>query len=82
MAQEKKQSFMKGAVILSASTLLVKSIGIAVLYSAGEPDRPKEHVLLFYAAYDIFGFFPYAFYSRTAYCCIPYGRYRLCPGPP
>ena len=28
MAQEKKQSFMKGAAILSASTLLVKILGL------------------------------------------------------
>ena len=30
MAQEKKQSFMKGAAILSASTLLVKILGLLV----------------------------------------------------
>ena len=28
MAQDKKQSFMKGAAILSASTLLVKLLGL------------------------------------------------------
>ena len=56
MAQEKKQSFMKGAVILSASTLLVKVLGLLFSIPLANLIDPKS-MSYFYAAYDIFGFF-------------------------
>lgn len=56
MAQEKKQSFMKGAAILTASTLLVKILGL--LFSIPLANLIDQGSMsYFYAAYDIFGFF-------------------------
>lgn len=56
MAQEKKQSFMKGAAILSASTLLVKILGL--LFSIPLANFiSTASMSYFYTAYDIFGIF-------------------------
>lgn len=56
MAQEKKQSFMKGAAILSASTLLVKILGL--LFSIPLANLiSTEAMSSFYVAYNIFGIF-------------------------
>lgn len=56
MAQEKKQSFMKGAAILSASTLLVKVLGL--LFSIPLANLiSTEAMSSFYVAYNIFGIF-------------------------
>lgn len=55
MAQEKKQSFIKGAAILSASTLLVKILGL--LFSIPLANTITMDAMSdFYTAYDIFGF--------------------------
>lgn len=56
MAQEKKQSFIKGAAILTASTLLVKVLGL--LFSIPLANLiSTESMSYFYTAYDIFGLF-------------------------
>ncbi len=56
MAQEKKQSFMKGAAILSASTLLVKILGL--LFSIPLANFIDTAAMsYFYTAYDIFAVF-------------------------
>ena len=56
MAQEKKQSFMLGAVILTASTLLVKVLGL--LFSIPLANFiDADGMAHFYIAYDIFGLF-------------------------
>lgn len=56
MAQEKKQSFMKGAVILSASTLLVKVLGLLFSIPLANFIDPAA-MSYFYTAYDIFAIF-------------------------
>lgn len=56
MAQEKKQSFMKGAAILTASTLIVKLLGL--LFSIPLANFISEAGMsYFYTAYDIFAVF-------------------------
>lgn len=56
MAQEKKQSFMKGAAILTASTLIVKLLGL--LFSIPLANFISEAGMsYFYTAYDIFAIF-------------------------
>lgn len=56
MAQEKKQSFMKGAAILTASTLIVKILGL--LFSIPLANLiDTEGMSYFYTAYDVFGVF-------------------------
>lgn len=56
MAQEKRQSFMKGAAILTASTLIVKLLGL--LFSIPLANFiSDEGMSYFYAAYDIFIWF-------------------------
>lgn len=56
MAQEKKQSFMKGAAILTASTLIVKILGL--LFSIPLANLiDTEGMSCFYAAYEVFGVF-------------------------
>ena len=56
MAGEKKQSFVAGAAILSASTLLVKILGLLFSIPLANviDDRAMSY---FYTAYDIFGVF-------------------------
>lgn len=56
MAREKKQSFVAGAAILSASTLLVKILGLLFSIPLANviDDRAMSY---FYTAYDIFGVF-------------------------
>ena len=56
MAREKKQSFVVGAAILSASTLLVKVLGLLFSIPLANviDDRAMSY---FYTAYDIFGVF-------------------------
>lgn len=56
MAQEKKQSFMKGAAILSASTLLVKILGLLFSIPLANIIEPSA-MSYFYTAYDIFAVF-------------------------
>ncbi len=56
MAQDKKQSFMKGAAILSASTLLVKLLGLLFSIPLANFISP-EGMSHFYIAYNIFGLF-------------------------
>lgn len=56
MAQEKKQSFMKGAAILSASTLLVKILGLLFSIPLANVIEPAA-MSYFYTAYDIFAIF-------------------------
>ena len=56
MAQDKKQSFMKGAAILSASTLLVKLLGLLFSIPLANFIDP-EGMSHFYIAYNIFGLF-------------------------
>lgn len=56
MAQEKKQSFMKGAAILSASTLLVKILGLLFSIPLANYIDPSA-MSYFYTAYDIFAIF-------------------------
>ncbi len=56
MAQEKKQSFMKGAAILSASTLLVKILGLLFSIPLANVIEPAA-MSYFYLAYDIFAIF-------------------------
>lgn len=56
MAQEKKQSFMKGAAILSASTLLVKILGLLFSIPLANVIEPGA-MSYFYTAYDIFAIF-------------------------
>lgn len=56
MAKEQKQSFIKGAAILSASTLVVKVLGL--LFSIPLANFISlDGMSNFYTAYDIFGFF-------------------------
>ncbi len=56
MAQEKKQSFMKGAAILTASTLIVKILGL--LFSIPLANLiDTEGMSYFYTAYDVFAVF-------------------------
>ncbi len=56
MAQEKKQSFMLGAAILTASTLLVKVLGL--LFSIPLANLiSTESMSSFYVAYNIFSIF-------------------------
>ena len=56
MAGEKKQSFVAGSAILSASTLLVKILGLLFSIPLANviDDRAMSY---FYTAYDIFGVF-------------------------
>ncbi len=56
MAQDRKQSFMKGAAILSASTLLVKLLGLLFSIPLANFISP-EGMSHFYIAYNIFGLF-------------------------
>lgn len=56
MAQEQKQSFIKGAAILSAAALIVKVLGLLFSIPLGNIISP-EGMSYFYVAYDIFGFF-------------------------
>ena len=56
MAQDKKQSFMKGAAILSASTLIVKLLGLLFSIPLANFIDP-EGMSHFYIAYNIFGLF-------------------------
>jgi stage V sporulation protein B len=56
MAQDKKQSFMKGAAILSASTLIVKMLGLLFSIPLANFIDP-EGMSHFYNAYNIFGLF-------------------------
>lgn len=56
MAQEKKQSFMKGAAILTASTLIVKIVGLLFSVPLMNLVDPKS-MGYFNAAYDIFSVF-------------------------
>lgn len=56
MAQEKKQSFMKGAAILTASTLIVKIVGLLFSVPLMNLVDPKS-MGYFNAAYDIFAVF-------------------------
>ena len=56
MAQDKKQSFMTGAAILSASTLLVKLLGLLFSIPLANFISP-EGMSHFYIAYNIFGLF-------------------------
>ncbi len=56
MAQEKRQSFMKGAAILTAATLAVKILGL--LFSIPLANFISEAGMsYFYTAYDIFSIF-------------------------
>ena len=56
MAQERQQSFMKGAAILTASTLIVKILGL--LFSIPLANLiDTEGMSYFYAAYDVFAVF-------------------------
>ncbi len=56
MAQEKKQSFMKGAAILTASTLIVKMLGL--LFSIPLSNFiGDDGMSYFYTAYQIFAVF-------------------------
>lgn len=56
MAQEKKQNFMVGAAILTASTLAVKILGLLFsMFLANFIDT--ESMAYFYTAYDIFAVF-------------------------
>lgn len=56
MSQDKKQSFMKGAAILSASTLIVKLLGLLFSIPLANFISP-EGMSHFYIAYNIFGLF-------------------------
>ncbi len=56
MPKEKKQSFIKGAVILTASTLLVKVLGLLFSFPLANLIS-TESMSYFYNAYDIFGMF-------------------------
>ena len=56
MAQDKKRSFMKGAAILSASTLIVKLLGLLFSIPLANFVAP-EGMSHFYIAYNIFGLF-------------------------
>ena len=56
MAQDKKQSFIKGAAILSASTLIVKLLGLLFSIPLANFIDP-EGMSHFYIAYNIFGLF-------------------------
>ena len=56
MAQDKKQSFMKGAAILSASTLIVKLLGLLFSIPLANFISP-EGMSHFYIAYNNFGLF-------------------------
>ena len=56
MAQDNKRSFMKGAAILSASTLLVKLLGLLFSIPLANFVAP-EGMSHFYIAYNIFGLF-------------------------
>lgn len=56
MAQERKNGFMKGAAILSASTLLVKVLGLFFSIPLANFISP-EGMSYFYGAYDIFTVF-------------------------
>ena len=56
MAGERNQSFMKGAAILTASTLIVKVLGL--LFSIPLANFISDQGMsYFYAAYDIFTWF-------------------------
>lgn len=65
MAQDKKQSFMKGAAILSASTLLVKLLGLLFSIPLANFIDP-EGMSHFYIAYNIFGLFLMALHGGAA----------------
>ena len=56
MAQDKKQSFIKGAAILSVSTLVVKLLGLLFSIPLANFIDP-EGMSHFYIAYNIFGLF-------------------------
>ena len=56
MAQDNKRSFMKGAAILSASTLIVKLLGLLFSIPLANFVAP-EGMSHFYIAYNIFGLF-------------------------
>ena len=56
MPQDKKQSFMKGAAILTASTLVVKLLGLLFSIPLANFIDP-EGMSHFYIAYNIFGLF-------------------------
>ena len=56
MAQDSKQSFMRGAAILSVSTIIVKVFGLLFTFLIANM-VPQGDRTYFYGAYDVFGIF-------------------------
>ena len=78
MPQDNKRSFMKGAAILSASTLIVKLLGLLFSIPLANFVAP-EGMSHFYIAYNIFGLF---LMLSTAGLPVAVSRMVVRPGAP